>query len=126
MRRPFVPLVPPPPPGGPARFCAGAATTSPPCAPRSAAPAGPGPAPVPVIWVLTARPAPGTALADLADAAEQVVPVTRLSLGRLAPADIDALARDRLGEEPGPPVRALLRGVDGNPFWALQVLDGLA
>src|SRR6202012_2139194 len=50
----------------------------------------------------------------------------RVALGPLAPDDIEDLAEDRLGAPPSEAIRELLRGTGGNPFWAVQVLDGLA
>jgi DNA-binding CsgD family transcriptional regulator len=79
----------------------------------------------PVTWMLTSRLAPADVIDEIAVAAADAVPVTRVALGPLAPADIDALARDRLGASVSEAVRELLRGVGGNPFWAVQVLDGL-
>jgi DNA-binding CsgD family transcriptional regulator len=52
--------------------------------------------------------------------------VTRITLGPLTYNDIDAIASDRLGAEPSAETRTLLGGVGGNPFWAVQVIDGLA
>jgi DNA-binding CsgD family transcriptional regulator len=79
----------------------------------------------PVTWMLTSRLAPSDVIDEIAVAAADAVPVTRVALGPLAPADIDALAQDRLGAPVSEAVRELLRGTGGNPFWAVQVLDGL-
>jgi DNA-binding CsgD family transcriptional regulator/tetratricopeptide (TPR) repeat protein len=79
-----------------------------------------------VVWVLTSRLTPAQVVDDTTAAADDVVPVTRVALGELRAADIVALARDRLGAAPSARVRELLRAVGGNPFWAVQVLDGLA
>jgi DNA-binding CsgD family transcriptional regulator len=79
----------------------------------------------PVTWLLTSRLAPADVIDEVAAAAGDVVTVTRVALGPLAPADIEALARDRLGGPAGAEVRELLRGTGGNPFWAVQILSGL-
>jgi DNA-binding CsgD family transcriptional regulator len=79
----------------------------------------------PVTWMLTSRLAPAEVIDEVAAAAEDAVRVTRVALGPLAPADIDALAMDRLGASVSEAVRELLRGTGGNPFWAVQVLNGL-
>jgi DNA-binding CsgD family transcriptional regulator len=80
----------------------------------------------PVVWLLASRLAPGDVAEELAEAAAESVPVARVPLGGLEISDIDNIARDRLSSPPTPAVRALLRGVAGNPFWAVQVCDGLA
>lgn len=80
----------------------------------------------PVTWVLTSRPVPAEVIDEVTAAAEDSLTVTRLALGPLAPADIEDLAEDRLGAPPSEAVRELLRGTGGNPFWAVQVLNGLA
>jgi DNA-binding CsgD family transcriptional regulator/tetratricopeptide (TPR) repeat protein len=80
----------------------------------------------PVIWVLTSRLAPADVVEELTTAVADAVTVTRVRLGPLAPEDIEGLAEDRLGAPPSDAVRNLLRGAGGNPFWAVQVLDGLA
>ena len=80
----------------------------------------------PVTWVLTSRPVPAEVIDEVTAAAEDAITVTRVALGPLAPADIEDLAEDRLGAPPSEAIRELLRGTGGNPFWAVQVLDGLA
>jgi DNA-binding CsgD family transcriptional regulator len=80
----------------------------------------------PVVWVLTSRWAPTGPVQEVIAGTDDVTAITRISLGPLAPADIDDLASDRLGSEPSEQVRSLLNGVGGNPFWAVQVLEGLA
>jgi hypothetical protein len=80
----------------------------------------------PVTWVLTSRLASAEVVDELAAAAEEAVTVTRVVLGPLAPEDIDDLAADRLGVPVSEAVREVLRGTGGSPFWAVQVLEGLA
>ena len=80
----------------------------------------------PVTWVLTSRPVPVEVIDEVTAAAEDAITVTRVALGPLAPADIEDLAEDRLGAPPSEAIRELLRGTGGSPFWAVQVLDGLA
>lgn len=80
----------------------------------------------PVVWVLTSRWAPTGPVQEVIAGTDDVTAVTRISLGPLAPGDIEGIATDRLGAEPSDHVRRLLNGVGGNPFWAVQVLDGLA
>lgn len=78
----------------------------------------------PVVWVLTSRWVPTDPLDEIVAGIDDTA-VTRIALGPLTPHDIDALAADRLGSEPSAEIRSLLRRVGGNPFWAVQVLDGL-
>jgi DNA-binding CsgD family transcriptional regulator len=80
----------------------------------------------PVVWAVTSRWAPTGPLAEVIAGIDDVTAVTRISLGPLAPNDIDDLASDRLGAEPSESTRKLLSRVGGNPFWAVQLLDGLA
>jgi DNA-binding CsgD family transcriptional regulator len=79
----------------------------------------------PVAWVLSSRPAPAEAIGGVLTAAEETLTVTRLPLGPLSAEALAELAHDRLGTEPAPPIRELLGRVGGNPFWAVQVIDGL-
>ena len=82
----------------------------------------------PIIWALTSRLSSDdvTVIDEIVSGAEQATEVVRWTLPALAEHDIDALADDRLGVTPVNAVRDVLRSVGGNPFWALQVLDGLA
>ena len=80
----------------------------------------------PVVWVLTSRWAPTGPVQEVVAGTDDVTAITRISLGPLGPGDIVSLASDRLGAEPSEHVKKLLNGVGGNPFWAVQVLDGLA
>lgn len=79
-----------------------------------------------VVWVLTSRLCPADVAEELIAAADDAITITRVQLGPLKPEDIDDLALDHLSRAPAEPTRQLLHGVGGNPFWAVQVLDGLA
>ena len=81
---------------------------------------------VPVTWLLTSRLAPPDSLDSILAGADPAIAVTRIDLGPIADADLEALAGDRLGADPDDITRSLLRGVGGNPFWAVQLLTGLA
>ncbi|WP_426510178.1 AAA family ATPase [Dactylosporangium sp. McL0621] len=80
----------------------------------------------PVVWLLTSRLAPIDRLEDVVGACDPAVAVTRVPLGPMRAADLDALAADRLGAVPDARTLQLLRGVGGSPFWAVQLLTGLA
>ncbi|MEU0498484.1 AAA family ATPase [Mycobacterium sp. NPDC006124] len=80
----------------------------------------------PVVWVLTSRWAPTGPVQEVIAGTDDVTAITRISLGPLGPGDIESLASDRLGVEPSDHVKELLHRVGGNPFWAVQVLEGLA
>ncbi|WP_200214338.1 ATP-binding protein [Micromonospora coerulea] len=80
----------------------------------------------PVVWLLTSREAHGPAIDELTSSAVDGVHVHRLELGPLAPGDIERMAVARLGELPTGRAYELLRGVGGNPFLTVQLLDGLA
>lgn len=80
----------------------------------------------PVVWVLASRATPDDALAEVIAGTDGATTVTRIPLGPLTTADIDAIAADRIGAAPSAETRDLLGGVAGNPFWAVQVLQGMA
>ncbi|BBY18141.1 helix-turn-helix transcriptional regulator [Mycolicibacterium litorale] len=80
----------------------------------------------PVVWAVTSRKMPGDPLAEVIADIDDDTAIVGVSLGPLPGADIEALAADRLGAAPSAQTRALLARVGGNPFWAVQVLDGLA
>ncbi|MET0702248.1 MAG: AAA family ATPase [Mycobacterium sp.] len=80
----------------------------------------------PVVWAVTSRWVPSGPLEEMIAGTDGATTITPISLGPLAITDIDELAADRLGVAPSPQTRELLRGVGGNPFWAVQVIDGLA
>lgn len=80
----------------------------------------------PVVWVLTSRWTPTGPVQEIVAGTDDVTAVTRISLGPLSARDIDDLAADRMGQAPAESTRSLLDGVGGNPFWAVQVLEGLA
>jgi DNA-binding CsgD family transcriptional regulator len=79
----------------------------------------------PVVWMVTSRWVPTGPLDEIVAGLDDAV-VTRIALGPLTRDDIGVLAADRLGAEPSEHVQDLLGRVGGNPFWAVQVLDGLA
>lgn len=80
----------------------------------------------PLVWLLTSRPLPAEPLSEILAGAQDAVMVTRIPLAPLALTDIETLAADRLGAELSTQTRSLLAGVGGNPFFAVQVIDGLA
>lgn len=79
----------------------------------------------PVVWAVASRWAPAEPLNDVVAGADAATTVTPVPLGPLTSADIDDMAADRLGRPPSDAVRRVLAGVGGNPFWAVQVLEGL-
>lgn len=79
----------------------------------------------PVVWVITSRLAPAEVVGEVVAAAENAVAVTRVPLGPLPADAVDDLALDHLSGPPDAATQQLLRGVGGNPFWVMQVLDGL-
>jgi DNA-binding CsgD family transcriptional regulator len=75
----------------------------------------------PIVWLLASR----TGARGIDQAAEHDLPVSSLDLGPLDDAAIEELAVDRLGAAPDQRLRALLRGAEGNPFLAVELLAGL-
>jgi DNA-binding CsgD family transcriptional regulator len=80
----------------------------------------------PVVWAVTSRWQPSDPLDELIAGIDDATTITRIELGPLTLADIDGIATDLLGTEPSVQTRKLLGGVGGNPFWAVQVIEGLA
>jgi DNA-binding CsgD family transcriptional regulator/tetratricopeptide (TPR) repeat protein len=80
----------------------------------------------PVVWAVTSRWLPSEPVEELIAGIDEATTVTRIELGPLTLTDIDDIASDLLGGEPSAQTRKLLGGVGGNPFWAVQVIDGLA
>lgn len=80
----------------------------------------------PIAWVVATREMPGGGPAELiADAARPDLPVVRLDLTALAEDAVLAIATDRLGARPEPAVARRLSSAHGNPFLAVQLLEGL-
>lgn len=80
----------------------------------------------PIVWVFSTRDVVGGGPADLiVDAAGPDLPVARLDLGALAEEAVHAIAVDRLGARPDPAVLRGLADAHGNPFLAVQLLEGL-
>jgi DNA-binding CsgD family transcriptional regulator/tetratricopeptide (TPR) repeat protein len=80
----------------------------------------------PVVWAVTSRWLPSDVVEELLAGTDDATTITRIELGPLTVSDIDDIASDLLGAEPSPHTRKLLGGVGGNPFWAVQVIEGLA
>lgn len=80
----------------------------------------------PVVWLLASRWAPSAAVDEVIGGTDDVTTLTRIALGPLETDDIVDIAADRLGSAPSAAIRGLLNGVGGNPFWAVQVIEGLA
>lgn len=79
----------------------------------------------PLVWVFTSRDADCPVFRDLTARTTPSAPVTVVPLAALGRDDVQQIARDRLGRRPSEPVRRMLDGVGGNPFLAVQVLEGL-
>ena len=80
----------------------------------------------PIAWLLATRPIPGGGIAEMvAEAARPDLPVTWLELTALTDEAVLAVAMDRLGTRPEPAVLRRLSGAHGNPFLAVQLLEGL-
>jgi DNA-binding CsgD family transcriptional regulator len=80
---------------------------------------------LPVVWLLASRGDGRELAADLALAAVEQVTLHRIHLAPLGQDDIDAIAAAILGEAPAGETRRRLRGVDGNPFLAVQFAEAV-
>jgi ATP/maltotriose-dependent transcriptional regulator MalT len=81
--------------------------------------------PHPIAWIVAVRPAEvatpaARLLAALSDAGAH-----RIGLAPLSSAELETVARDVLGGVPDPALRDLLTGAAGNPFLALELVNGL-
>ncbi|MFJ9563935.1 AAA family ATPase [Streptomyces fuscichromogenes] len=80
----------------------------------------------PILWVLavrseTERPIVARVREDL-----ERLGARWLTLGPLAPRDLEHIAADVLGEQPSPGLARMLRGVAGNPFLAIELVRSYA
>jgi DNA-binding CsgD family transcriptional regulator len=80
---------------------------------------------LPVVWLLASRGDGRELAADLALAAVEQVTLHRIHLNPLGQDDIDAIAAAILGEAPAGETQRRLRGVDGNPFLAVQFAEAV-
>ncbi|KMO73860.1 helix-turn-helix transcriptional regulator [Mycolicibacterium chubuense] len=80
----------------------------------------------PVVWVFASRLLPGDPLTEIVGGVHDPAMIARIPLGPLPFGDIEQLAVDRLDAPLTEHTRSLLAGVGGNPFFAVQVIDGLA
>jgi len=81
---------------------------------------------LPVVWLLASRGDAGELAADLSLGTIDQVTVRRIQLTPLDAEDIDAVAARILGAAPTGETRRRLRGVDGNPFLAVQLAEAVA
>ncbi|MFJ9845084.1 AAA family ATPase [Kitasatospora sp. NPDC101155] len=81
---------------------------------------------LPLLVVVTCRPAPDTATVTglLRDLAESGVPIT--DLAPLAEAEIAALVADLAGGRPGKRLRSLIAGAAGNPLYVAELVRALS
>ncbi len=75
---------------------------------------------LPVVWLLAGRDELDTELTG-----PDLIRRQHLRLGPLTASDLAAIAQDRLGRVPGGQVRGLLAAASGNPFLAIEILDGI-
>ena len=80
----------------------------------------------PIAWLLATREVPGGGPAEMiVDGARPDLAITWLDLAPLAEDAVLAVATDRLGARPESAVLRRLAGARGNPFLAVQLLEGL-
>lgn len=80
----------------------------------------------PIAWVLATRLVPGGGPAEqVAGAAAPDLPVVSVDLAPLTGDAVRAVATDRLGGSPEPTMLRRLAEAHGNPFLAVQLLEGL-
>ena len=79
----------------------------------------------PVAWLMASRADDLPVFEGLTGGLADELTVTYLPLGPLAESDIIAIARDHLGAVPGSVTRQTLERAGGNPFLAVQVINGL-
>ena len=80
---------------------------------------------LPIVWAIASRdPGPPLPLAESADS--QALEIHRIQLEPLGDAAIERIAADRLGVEPASALRQQLKHAAGNPFFAVEIVDGLS
>ena len=79
----------------------------------------------PVVWAVASRRVPSEPLDEIIAGTDDVTTITRIPLGPLTAGDVADLATDRMDGEPSAQLLSLLDEAGGNPFWAVQVIDGL-
>jgi DNA-binding CsgD family transcriptional regulator len=79
----------------------------------------------PIAWLMASRADDLPLFEGLFGGLADDLPSTRLALGPLPESDIIAIARDHLGTVPGSATRQMLARAGGNPFLAVQVINGL-
>ncbi|RKR87675.1 regulatory LuxR family protein [Micromonospora pisi] len=79
---------------------------------------------VPIVWLLASRNVAAGPL-ELITSATADLPVRRIELGPLAADAMSAIAADRLGYPADPALVGALNDVGGNPFLAVQLVEGM-
>jgi DNA-binding CsgD family transcriptional regulator/tetratricopeptide (TPR) repeat protein len=79
----------------------------------------------PVAWLMASRADDLPVFEGLSGGLSDELTVTYLPLGPLTESDVIAIARDHLGAVPGSATRRTLERAGGNPFLAVQVINGL-
>ena len=79
----------------------------------------------PVAWLMASRADDLPVFEGLCGGLADDLPSARLALGPLAESDIVAIASDHLRAAPSSATRRLLAQAGGNPFLAVQVINGL-
>ncbi|MEV0798739.1 AAA family ATPase [Kribbella sp. NPDC050281] len=78
-----------------------------------------------LLWLVAARPSPGGVTDQLTDAVRGQVPIHAINLAPLAAEAIQDIAADLLNGPVDPSLAIQLAGVQGIPFLAEQLIDGL-
>lgn len=84
---------------------------------------------LPIVWALATRAGSGGSggpTGEFSGGLFQGVAVERIALGRLDASAVLQIAEDWLGDVPTAGTRRMLDGVAGTPFFAVQILDGIA
>ncbi len=78
---------------------------------------------LPVVWAIAARdPGPSTIVAGSAES--EVFEIHEIRLESLSDTAMERIAADRLGDAPTPAQQQLLKSAAGNPFFAVELLEG--
>jgi DNA-binding CsgD family transcriptional regulator len=80
----------------------------------------------PVLWVLASRPGASGAQLHRLRAQLEAEGAARMALTGLEPDAVAGLLRDRFGAQPDPGLLAIAETARGNPFWLVELLEGLA
>lgn len=81
---------------------------------------------LPIIWAIASRDQAAPTIDSSESADFGALEIHEMSLESLSDSDIERIAADRLGGSPTAAQRQMLKSAAGNPFFAVELVEGLA